>query len=143
MAPTFKIEEEIDEFQKKVREFMDSMFQTSSFPLMISKHFLPAVDVFETEEELIVVMDIAGLKREDIQVTLKDNVLKIYGNRSPHLGSCKYHQMEINYGPFERLLHIPISVDTQNMSATYKDGLLEIKLTKKKMKVIKDIQVSK
>lgn len=142
MGPIFKIEEEIDEFQKRVRKFMDSMFQTSRLPLMIPRHFLPAMDVFETEGELIVVVDIAGLNQEDIQLTLKGDVLKIYGNRSPHVGSCKYHQMEIDYGPFERLLYLPAPVDTQEISATYKNGLLEIRLAKKKTKTIKDIQVS-
>ncbi|MCD6256326.1 MAG: Hsp20/alpha crystallin family protein [Deltaproteobacteria bacterium] len=142
MEPISEMEKEIDEFHKRIREFMDSMFQTSLLPLMIPKHFLPATDVFETGEELIIVVDIAGLKREDIQVTLKGNVLRIYGNRSPQLGSCKYHQMEINYGPFERLLRLPVPVDTQDISATYKDGLLQIRLNKKKIKVIKDIEVS-
>jgi len=50
--------------------------------------------------------------------------------------------MEINYGPFERLLRLPVPVDTQDISATYKDGLLQIRLNKKKIKVIKDIEVS-
>lgn len=142
MTPIFKIEEEIDEFQRRVRDFMDSMFQTSRFPLMIPRHFLPATDVFETEGEVIVIVDIAGLKQEDIQLTLKGSVLKIYGNRSPRAGSYKYHQMEIDYGPFERSLYLPVPVDTQDISATYKNGFLEIRLAKKKIKTIKDIQVS-
>src|SRR6266704_5744228 len=68
-----------------------------------SPKWKPRTDVYETEEELIVHMDIAGMKADDFKVELDEGILKIAGERTPRQqGRRHYHSMEVQIGPFER-----------------------------------------
>jgi len=74
------------------------------------------------------------MNKKDIAVTLDNNVLKISGVRADFSLSTKsrIHQMEIDYGKFERIMKIAIPIDTENTSAHYKEGFLKISIPKKK-----------
>ena len=96
-----------------------------------SPKWKPRCDVYETDEALIVHMDIAGMAAGDFQVEVSDGVLTIAGERQPR-GECKrhYHGMEVQVGPFERRLRLPVPVDPRSMRATYDSGFLEVFLAK-------------
>jgi len=87
--------------------------------------------VYETDEELIVHMDIAGMLAADFSVELNDGILKIAGERIPRQqGRRHYHSMEVQIGPFERRFRLPVVVDPASIRATYEHGFLEIRLAK-------------
>lgn len=93
----------------------------------------PSVDVYETMEEVVVVMDLAGLQAEDdVELVVEGVSLSIRGERrDPRMGSPRtYHSLEICYGPFDRSLVLPTTVDADGASVSYRDGLLEITLPK-------------
>lgn len=93
----------------------------------------PAVDVYETMEEVVVVMELAGLQAEDdVEMIVEGTSLSIRGERvDPRMGNPRtYHSMEICYGPFDRTLVLPTTVDADGASVSYRDGLLEITLPK-------------
>jgi len=92
----------------------------------------PPTDVYETIESVIVKMEIAGMREEDIEVALQGDILMISGSRSDSLERKAYHQMEIPFGRFSVVIELPASVETENATAEYKDGFLTIRLPKEK-----------
>ena len=93
--------------------------------------------MFETEEEIVVRMGIAGMKPQDLYVTISRDLLIVRGERrgKASTGKTVYQNMEINCGPFERNIHLGKPIDPDNIKAIYKDGFLEIKIPKRPGKV--------
>ena len=94
--------------------------------------FRPQMDLYETVDELVIVMEIAGVKEKNISVTLYSGFIVIQGSRKTlNRGEHKsYHKMEIDYGRFERVVKLPCPVREDNIVANYKDGFLEVRLMK-------------
>jgi HSP20 family molecular chaperone IbpA len=91
----------------------------------------PPTDVYETDEAVVVHMDIAGMHAGDFHVELADAILTISGERlARREGKRHYHAMEIQIGPFERRLRIPAPVDPGSVHASYDAGFLEVRLRK-------------
>ena len=93
----------------------------------------PDVDVFETETEVVVLAEIAGIRSEDLRVTVDGEELRISGvRRVPERSDVKrLLQMEIAAGPFERRLRIPIPFDREKVSAHLSDGFLTVTLPRR------------
>jgi HSP20 family protein len=90
----------------------------------------PPTDVYETEENCIIKLEIAGMRDEDFEVAFENNVLIIRGNR-PDLNERRaYYQMEIRFGKFEIAVEIPLMVNIEKATAGYQDGFLVIMLPK-------------
>jgi HSP20 family protein len=96
-----------------------------------SPKWKPPTDVYETAEDIVVQMDVAGVRSEDFSVEFSEGVLTINGERQPRReGKRHYHAMEVQVGPFERRLRLPVPVDPTSLRATYDQGFLEVRLTK-------------
>lgn len=126
---------------RRIQEEMDLLFdhfyKIRHSPVLTTKRlWRPPTDVFETEDQVVVLVEIAGMKQKDLNVILSNNVLLIRGDRQERALAHKifYRNMEVNYGTFERNIYLPESIDPQNVKADYKDGFLEIRLGKKKGK---------
>ena len=93
----------------------------------------PDVDIFETETALVVRVEIAGVRSQDLSVKVDGQILRIAGTRPAPDGSQvrRLHQMEIASGPFERRLRIPIPFDRNGVSAHVADGFLTVTLPKR------------
>jgi HSP20 family protein len=99
--------------------------------------WVPPTDIYETEENFVVRIEMAGMRDEDFEVAVENNMLMISGNR-PDLNERRaYHQMEIRFGKFEVAIEIPVSVEIDRATAEYKDGFLRIQLPKANPKTIK------
>lgn len=92
----------------------------------------PPTDVYETDESVIVKMEIAGMRDEDLEVVVQDDLLLISGSRLDSAERKAYHQMEIPFGKFSVSIDLPVRVNTDNAIAEYKDGFLTIQLPKEK-----------
>jgi len=90
----------------------------------------PPTDVFETEENLIVRVEIAGMKDADFELAIENRILMISGHRSEPNERRAYHQMEIRFGKFEIAVEIPVPVEIERSVAEYKDGFLVVQLPK-------------
>ena len=92
----------------------------------------PAVDVYQTEEEIVVTVELAGIRQEEIEVEVEGNTLVVRGERREASAQSRrsYHQMEIQKGSFERSIVLPAPVDREQIRAFYEDGLLKIVLPK-------------
>jgi len=90
----------------------------------------PPTDVYETENDFIVKVEIAGMRDEDFIVTAENQQLRIEGVRPDAAGRRAYHQMEILSGKFEVDVELIVPVNMELASAEYKDGFLTINLPK-------------
>jgi HSP20 family protein len=133
---------------KRIQEEMDLLFdhfyKIRHSPLLTSKRlWRPPTDVFETENEVVILVEVAGMKQKDFSITLQDNILTIKGDRKERSWSEKmtYRNMEINYGMFERNIYLPEDINPKEVSANYQDGYLVIKILKKKRKKGKEIKI--
>jgi HSP20 family protein len=93
----------------------------------------PDVDVFETEHGVLVRVEIAGVRREDLHVGVDGQVLRISGVRRAPAGpnAVRLHQMEIATGPFERRVRIPMAFDRDAVTAHLSDGFLTVTLPRR------------
>jgi len=94
----------------------------------------PLTDVYETEASIVVKMEIAGLRDEDLEVAVQENILMVSGTRSDLSERRAYHQMEIPFGKFEIIVALPHPVNMENAGAEYKDGFLTVILPKSNSK---------
>lgn len=92
----------------------------------------PAVDIYETAKEIVVQAELAGMRQEDIEIIATNSSLVLRGGRKDINPERKkhYHQMEIQWGPFERAILLPAEVRPEETKATYYEGLLEVVMPK-------------
>jgi HSP20 family protein len=93
----------------------------------------PSTDVYETTEEFVAVVELPGIDQKEIEISLFGDTLTVRGSRPRKESSEGEHQLrgERCFGPFVRTIAVPSVVDADRIKATYKDGLLEIRLPKR------------
>jgi HSP20 family protein len=103
--------------------------------------FTPLVDVHETEDEYLVKVDLPGVKADDVNVEVNENVLSISGSRvADETGQTQL--VERPYGSFVRTLTLPRGVDSDSIEAGYQDGVLELRIPKPAERKPKRITIS-
>ncbi len=104
----------------------------------------PPVDIYETDEALILQVELPGLSKDEVSVELKDNTLVLRGERkhSHEVKEENYQRMERTYGAFQRSFVLPATVDQNRVMASFKDGVLELKLPKAEVAKPKRIAIS-
>jgi len=102
-----------------------------------------AVDVYETEDKLVVKARTAGVNKEDLDVSISDGILTISGtlNSGDDTDAINWHIQECYWGEFSRTLALPVSVKEDEVEAVLKDGVLTIKFNKIRQEAAKKIQV--
>lgn len=106
--------------------------------------WIPAVDIYETEQKDVVVkMDLPGVKREDIKVSFENHTLAIEGERkASEVATDQFHRTERAAGSFRRSFTLPGTVDGARVDATFQDGVLTIKLPRREEARPRQIQVN-
>ena len=104
---------------------------------------VPAFDVSETEKEYVISGEIPGMDAKDIDISLSDRRLTVKGEKKEEKEEKNenYHRVERHYGSFERSFRIPERVKTDELDATYKDGILKLTLPKAEVSEVKKIEV--
>lgn len=105
------------------------------------KIWRPPTDVYETDEWIVVKVEIAGMEKDDFNVELDAKRLVINGIRRDPAAKLAYQQMEILYGQFETEVHLPRAVDEQGIEATYQDGFLAVRLPKTRPRQVPIVSV--
>ncbi len=108
-----------------------------------SSTWLPAVDVWETENELVLAFDLPGIPEDKIAVELDDNVLTVSGERerNEEQSGERFYRYERRFGTFSRSVTLPAGVNEEQINAAYKDGVLEIRVPKPEEQKPKRIQI--
>jgi HSP20 family protein len=93
---------------------------------------VPAADIVENKDGFMVTAELPGLKKEEIKVTVQNNVLTISGEKKKELESQNdmAHKLERSYGSFSRTFELPAVVDASRINAEFKDGVLKVELPK-------------
>lgn len=106
--------------------------------------FAPVVDVYETDQELVVKAELPGVKKENVEVSIRDNALHIRGEKREEKEEKTetYHRVERVYGKFERVLPLPADVKVESAKAEFKDGVLEIRIPKAEGAKEKKIEIA-
>ena len=106
--------------------------------------WVPNTDVYVTEGGLVIKVELAGMRKEDLELTVESNRLKISGHRPDgcRAPKCTFLVMEINYGAFESVIELPSGYDLSQGKATYQNGFLRIDVPEQAPSSQKSISVS-
>jgi HSP20 family protein len=132
--------------QREINRMFDSFFRGgiqddgNLFPTVWS----PAVDVVEHEGDYLVKLELPGVSKDDVRITVQDNILTIRGEKKAEMEAkeSSYHRVERSYGSFQRSFTLPTTVKSEKVEASYKDGILTIHLPKAEEAKPKQIQVT-
>ena len=104
----------------------------------------PPMDMNETPDEIVIVAEVAGVDKDDLEVEISSKAVKIQGSRIARhcTDDTTYRLAEIQYGRFERILYLPAPIDPEVVSAGYTNGFLEIRLAKMPMEKSHKIPIS-
>ena len=127
----------------QVNRWMDSAFEWHRRPGMAAEgHWCPSTDVYETAEDIVVCMEVAGAEPASIDVNFAGGQLTVVGHRAAGCASGRCHQAEIENGRFSRRVAIPTEIDEEGIRATYRHGLLEISLPRRQAAQPRKIPIS-
>jgi HSP20 family protein len=123
---------DIDDLHNEVIRAFNFACATRSAPGRVGRGFRPLADAFFEEEsrQIVVRFELPGVPREQIDLLVERRELVVRGERRFQSAEGRvYQQVEMDYGPFERRLRLNVDVDPQATSATYENGILEVRLT--------------
>jgi HSP20 family protein len=136
---------ELEEMEKRVSPYWGrSAGRTEAGKeAMTVAEWSPLVDITEDEEEYVIKAELPDVKKENIKLTVEDNVMSISGERKyeKEEKGKKYHRVERAYGSFLRSFTLPDAADGSKVNAEYKDGVLNVRLPKSEKAKPKSIEV--
>ncbi len=106
-------------------------------------NFVPAVDIYEDEQKLVLKLEVPGIRQEDLDVRLENQTLTVKGERKFESEEKEenFHRIERRFGTFTRSFTLPVTVDTASVAAKYEYGVLAIQLSKKEAAKPKQVKV--
>jgi HSP20 family protein len=132
----------IDPF-RELASFFETFADGSGKAQLTSGSFVPAVDVYEDEQNLVLKLEVPGVNEEDLNVSVENNTLTVQGERKFEKEEKEenFHRIERRYGSFTRTFKLPNTVDTDKVEAGYEKGILKIALAKRAEAKPKQIKV--
>ena len=137
--PFSEFEEILDRYNRNLQPSLSE----GGKELVRKTDWAPAVDITETKEEYLIKAELPGVSKDDVKVSVNDNVLSIQGER--HMEEekdKKHHRVERVYGSFARSFHLPENTDEDHISADYQDGVLTLHLVKMKKEQPKAVEIN-
>ena len=128
-----RIAEDFGHLGSDLEKTIDDMFRSMSPAFTFGERtWKPPMDMNETPDEIVIVAEVAGVDKDDLEVEISSKAVKIQGSRIARhcTDDATYRLAEIQYGRFERILYLPAPIDPEVVSAGYTNGLLEIRLAK-------------
>ncbi len=142
---------DLTRWERDMDRMMDEFFGRRTRPWWPSRWFgseefevtAPAVDVFEDKGEIVVKAEIPGMDKDNIEVNLADSTLTIKGEKKKEEEVKKenYYRSERSYGSFVRTLPLPAEVKADKVKASFKNGVLEVRLPKTEEAKAKEVKV--
>ena len=135
---------DLDGLKREMDDIFERFFDwRPSLRLRDKTSWMPLVDLSETPKDILVKAEIPGMEKEDIDVSLEGKTLTIRGEKKTEEEEKdeNVHRLERRYGSFLRTIELPADVDASKVNATYKSGVLKLKLPKVKSQTAKKIEV--
>jgi HSP20 family protein len=132
--------------QREINRMFDSLWH-GDYPESadaLRSTWSPSVDLVERDNDYLVKVEVPGIRKDDVKITVQDNVLTIRGekNQGKEAKDSHYHQIERSYGSFQRSFALPTGFISNKIDATYKDGILSVVLPKAEEAKPKEIEVA-
>lgn len=126
------------------RLFRDSLPRFFSEDEASTRPWAPAVDIYETGNDIVLKAELPGVDPKDVEVRVEDNTLYLKGERKfeKEVKEENYHRVERSYGAFSRSFSLPNSIDADQVGAEYKDGVLTLTLPKREEAKPKTIKIA-
>ncbi|MBW2193345.1 MAG: Hsp20/alpha crystallin family protein [Deltaproteobacteria bacterium] len=137
--------DDFDHLECEIEKTFDDMFRSISPIFRITERtWKPQMDIYETPDEIIILAEIAGVNKEDLELEISSKAVRVYGNRAdfPRIENATYRMAEIQYGRFERILYLPSPIDPEVVSASYSNGFLQVRLAKLVLDRVHKIPIS-
>jgi len=126
-----------------LRDDLNSLFELPLWSSILFSGWSPALDLYQNNDNVVAVIELPGMRREDIEISLHDGTLTIGGERkSESSNGEKAERTERYIGKFRRSITLPTRVDANKVSASYRDGILIVTLPKAEEAKPKQIQVN-
>ena len=108
-----------------------------------TRSWAPPVDIYETEDAIVLKAELPGIDPKDVEVRVEDNTLYLKGERNyeKEINEQNYHRIERSYGSFARSFSLPNSISAEKVKAEYKDGLLTLTMPKREEAKPKTIKI--
>ena len=135
---------ELAAMQDRINRIFGDQYRRGEDDLFMRGDWAPPVDIFENDQhEVVIKAELPGMKKEDIDLRLENNMLTIRGERKrqQEVKEENYHRVERAYGAFSRSFSLPNSVDAGRVSAEYRDGVLTVTLPPREEAKPRQIQV--
>jgi HSP20 family protein len=130
--------------QREINKMFDHLFRTDEEEeTFAASRWMPPVDIAEKEDRFLVSLEVPGVAREDVKITLQDRILTIRGEKKQEKESktSNLHRVERLYGSFQRSFTLPSTVRGDGIDASYRDGILSITIPKAEEARPKEIDV--
>jgi len=127
--------DELQEFRDQVMRFYERLgIHPRSVLFSPNRCWRPPMDIFETEDCVIIRVEIAGVSSEAIRIDIDGQLLRIYGRREEDSSAPKrrMYRMEIEYGEFEQFVKFSVPIKRESIRASYKEGFLTVEVPKEK-----------
>jgi len=134
---------ELATLQDRFNSLFENFAEASGTEQLARGTFVPAVDVYEDEHNLVLKLEIPGVNEDDLNVSLENNTLTVSGERKFEKEEKEenFHRIERRYGSFTRTFRLPNTVDAEKVEAGYDKGILKITLGKRAEAKPKQIKV--
>ena len=137
----------VKEFENFNEKFQNIFGELPNLGFDYDNSFRPKADIYSDEKNFYVNMEVPGVKKEDLKISLKDSVLTVSGEKKNQDGENKelnYYKNEISTGKFSRNFNLSKEIDQDNIQAAYEDGILKIVVNKKlkEEKTEKEIKIN-
>jgi HSP20 family protein len=134
---------ELVSLQDEMNKVFDEFFTRRTGERADLGLWAPALDISETDNEIVVKADLPGVKKEDVSISITNNILVIKGEKKREVEENKenFHRVERVYGSFHRSIELPTAVQTDKVNASYQNGVLTIVLPKSEEAKPKEIEI--
>lgn len=138
---TLDTSRDLTDIQTQMNRLFDNFLGQPSG--VMERAWAPAVDMYETKDAVVVSVEIPGLNEKDIHLSITGDLLTIQGERqwTDEARNASHYRQERWFGKFERALQLPIPVESGQVKATYRDGVLTVKLPKSEGVRPKEIRI--
>jgi HSP20 family protein len=133
---------ELAALQNEMSRFMGSALGEGNGQ---QRTWVPAVDVWETEKEVVYAFDVPGIPEEKISIELEENALTVSGERerTKEISDERFYRFERRFGSFSRTIGLPQNVTEDQVKAEYRDGVLEVRVAKPETPKPRRIQIGR
>jgi HSP20 family protein len=135
--------DEVERMQRRMDRLFEDMMPTARWlSIRQRRTWRPPTDVYETDDYIVVKVEIAGMAENDFTISFSNHVLTITGTRLDPASKLAYQQLEIPYGDFRTEVYLSWAIDDDEVEATYQDGFLKVILPKARPQKVRVMEIA-